>query len=343
VRHLLATAYGVPELAVHRPLDLHWELLPEACIVQMHWLPVSSFLRNLADYDFRIVAMTRHPLDVLLSILHFTLHDATAAWLEGECGTERPVYGAMPRSDAFLNYATGPRAAALLAVSRAWWHREPAVRLQYETLNRDPEGELQRLLNELGGEPARTASEVVAEHTMPQLRSRTNNEHHFWQGRPGLWKQLLTTAEAVRIAAVLEPLYREFDYDWDADSRLSGVQADANWCHLVWADVAQEINDLRLTKHLLKTARDDLNVAHAELVANRDELASLRAENQTLNLTLGTTTVERDALRQRLQPVADLGPRALAVAARIRGASVRYPRLSRLTKWLLSSKSTEQV
>ena len=39
---------------------------------------------------------------------------------------------------------------------------------------------------------------------------------------------------------MLEPLYAEFDYDWEADPRIDAAQADANWCHLVWADLAQD-------------------------------------------------------------------------------------------------------
>src|SRR5439155_7461592 len=120
-RHLLARLYDVPSLSVHNPADLDWEALPPQCVLGIHWHPVPPFLALLERHDFRAVALARHSLDVLVSVLHFALYAPTARWLEGEGGDERPIYGAMPRSSPFLEYAAGKRACALLYVSRDWW------------------------------------------------------------------------------------------------------------------------------------------------------------------------------------------------------------------------------
>src|SRR5438093_10973655 len=121
LRHLLTNLYDVPGLSIHNPADVQWEALPPHCILGIHWHPVPAFVSLLERHGFRSVALVRHPLDVLISILHFALHAPTARWLEGEGGDEGPIYGAMPRSTAFLEYAAGTRATALLSVSREWW------------------------------------------------------------------------------------------------------------------------------------------------------------------------------------------------------------------------------
>jgi hypothetical protein len=89
LRHLLSSAYDIPERPIHSPHDLPWNELPPSCVLQLHWHPVESFLKRLEDQGFRVIVLSRHPLDVLISILHFSLHDKTAGWLEGEHGNER--------------------------------------------------------------------------------------------------------------------------------------------------------------------------------------------------------------------------------------------------------------
>ena len=87
--------------------------------------------------------LARHPLDVLVSILHFASHEPqTARWLDGEGGDESSILGAEPASAAFLASATGPRARALLAVTPEWWpHGGVAVR--YEDAVGSPEAALE--------------------------------------------------------------------------------------------------------------------------------------------------------------------------------------------------------
>ena len=121
LRHLLSRLYQAATIPFHSPIEIEWNKLPADCILQLHWHPEPSFLAHLESGGFRVVVLARHPLDVLISILHFALTDQTLRWLEGEGGNERPIFGAMPRSTAFTDYATGPRAKALLAISHEWY------------------------------------------------------------------------------------------------------------------------------------------------------------------------------------------------------------------------------
>ena len=121
LRHLLGVLYGMPTCAVHTPDEVDWDSVPEDWLFAVHWRPTRPFLDRLTWHGFRVVVLIRHPLDVLISTLQFCWRsDSTARWLEGEGGDERSLWGAMPRSAAFLQYAAGPRAAALLSVSPEW-------------------------------------------------------------------------------------------------------------------------------------------------------------------------------------------------------------------------------
>jgi hypothetical protein len=92
-RRLLATTYGLEEWAVHNPADLDRAGLSSRCLVQLDWQRVEPFTSMLQRQRFRVVVLSRHPLDVLISILHFAPHEPlTARWLEGEGGDEVPIY-----------------------------------------------------------------------------------------------------------------------------------------------------------------------------------------------------------------------------------------------------------
>ena len=95
-RRLAAAAYRLDEWAVHNPRDLDWAGLSSRCILQIHWHRAEPFLSLLERYQFRVAVLSRHPLDVLISILHFAPHEPdTARWLEGEAGGETAVAGSV--------------------------------------------------------------------------------------------------------------------------------------------------------------------------------------------------------------------------------------------------------
>jgi len=231
----------------------------------------------------------------------------------------------MPRSTAFLEYAVGNRAAALLSVSLAWWNSLGCTQVFYEALNRDPVGELQRIVDECGGRPRKSLEEIVVENSIPKLRAWSQNQHHFWMGRPGLWKCLLTSEETIEIAEVLKPRFCDFNYDWDADSRLNASQADANWIKLVWVNLAEDLQVLRTTKrdleNIKKQAETNQRVLEQDLGRLKNELASTI---DALKMT-----------RKQLAPFLQLGPVSLGMAFKMRSLSLRYPWFSNMLKYLV--------
>ena len=351
LRHLLSAAYEIPTIAVHNPRDLDWSTLPRDCILQMHWHPIPSFLARLEQHQFRVVVLSRHPLDTLISILHFSLHEPTARWLEGEEGNERSIYGAMPCSAAFMQYASSGRARALLAITPEWWSLPGVLQVRYESLVRDAQGELGRLVSEIGGEVKKPLGSALAATTIPRLRAMTQNDHHFWQGKSGLWKSLLTAHEAIEIARAHAGTMQTLGYSCDPDPTLDRVQADANWANLIWADLASELQTLRETKRdrdqLKAQSQEDLAKAKSDadqvrLQANRSaaEVEQAKSEANQLQLQLAAMQAEAEKVQARANQLTADFTATLVELERVR---TEYLKIQQLAHEVAAQKNSVEI
>ncbi len=210
-RRLLCGALDLKEFAVHRPCELNWAQLPPRCIVQMHWRVKQDVWKISRDFGFQPIVIVRHPLDVLISILHFCNFELeTNYWLGGEGGDEASIRGKDPADHAFAAYATGPRAAALLSVSATWMDQQ-VPHIRFEELVAKTEPELKNFLCRFGAEPVRPFPDVIEGNTLQKSRSSSEN-HHFWQGQPGLWSKLIDKHLAHRIHAVHPDVFASLGY-----------------------------------------------------------------------------------------------------------------------------------
>jgi hypothetical protein len=182
-RKMLATSLQWTETAAHKPAEIPWRSLPPKCIVAMHWQFSQDFHDMLQAHDFVPIVIARHPLDVLISILHFSqCEPATSKWLGGLGGGEHLLHQADPASPEFLEYALSERASALLSIS-AEWLPHAASMVRYEDLVSQPELVLDRVIQQIGGSPQLPLAEVIESHTMERLRASCR--HHLWRGEPG--------------------------------------------------------------------------------------------------------------------------------------------------------------
>jgi len=298
MRHLLMKVYRAEGFAVHNPADLDWGSLPARAVFQLHWHRTQWLLGQLRKHHFRILVLSRHPLDVLISILHFCLRDPTARWLEGECGSERGIYGAMPTSTAFMDYAIGPRAGALLSVTPEWRAAPDTLPLRYEDLVHDAAGNLERLVDELSWPIRTTLAQAIAETSIPKLRAATDNDNHFWIGRPGLWRKFLPAARAAHIASTHAETFRVLDYDCDADPALDDRAADANWIETVWAGLAQAWQGMLDQKKELEKARAEIaalreqkHLVSGYSISVASKPAPARQSQEGAEVTLPTSTI----------------------------------------------------
>jgi hypothetical protein len=272
IRTLIADAYQVPGLPFHELSADDWRELPPECVLQIHWRKEPGFEAALRENGFRVLTVCRHPLDVLISILQFAIHEpATARWLQGRHGNESGIWGAMPRSRSFIEYAASPRAAELLAVTCDWWGQPGVVGVRYEDFVADPIRELTRLSAEYG--PLRVDPRAVCERSaMGKLP--TINSHH-WQGRPGLWRTFLPAAEAQEIAAAIGPVLERLGYVCDPDSTLSPSEADRNWVQRAGPALRAGL-DRAMSGHRL-----ELELARAESESLRQRIAELERAGLT--------------------------------------------------------------
>jgi hypothetical protein len=334
--HLLSKLYQASTITVHAPIEVNWGELPASCIMQVHWHPERIFLAHLANAGFRVVVMARHPLDVLISILQFSLHDPTARWLEGEGGNERPIFGAMPRSTAFLEYATGPRARALLSVSREWWSLPDCFGLHYENLVAQTADELTKLTTALGTEPHGSIESAMSATTLPNLRKLTQNKNHFWQGQANLWKKLLTSSEASLIGQAQLDSFNQLGYALDPDPNLTASQADANWVSMVWARLTEDLHHLKFSKHRIGSLEEELAQKHRELELCRTDLGRMHSAYTGLQTVHANVREHHARLLAHLHSLEEgLAPGTLALACRVGKISARHPQAAAFVKRII--------
>jgi len=232
LRYILAKLYQLDQFAVHTPDALDWRTLPENCVVQLHWHNTVELRSLLCEYGFRVAVIARHPLDVLISILHFAPHEPqTACWLMGEAGNEESIYHKLPVDPAFVSYAVSARAKTLLSVSREWWGFPDALCVKYEDLVLAPLDTLNAIGWSDFGSTAVSLSDAIDAFTLEKLKPTATNQH-FWQGQPGLWRSLLPIAEAREIQAAHEDVFSRLGYPCEPDPRLTKEQVKSLWSGL---------------------------------------------------------------------------------------------------------------
>jgi hypothetical protein len=192
VRSVLGDILQLEQLAVHDFSEL--ESIPDRAIVQLHWYREPHFQHFLLEHKFRTLVLARHPLDVLVSVLHFIRYEPlTARWLEGNAEIPSSLIGQPPTSRAFLEYATSWGAENLLAISYQWWHEPDAIKVRYEELVKHPKQTLLSLARRFDP-AAHDKSDAISRFSLPFFQKLPNR--HGWQGRPGLWRQLIVYFDA---------------------------------------------------------------------------------------------------------------------------------------------------
>ena len=133
-----------------------------------------------------------------------------------------------------------------------------------------------RLAEALGGQSRKTVAETLQAATLPAMRVATGCRYHFWQGKPGLWRTLLTAAEVEVLAPALTSTLAELGYACDPDPSLTAAQADANWINLVGKDLVEDLRSLELLRGEMVGVRATLAPRDEALQQTRAEVGWLR-------------------------------------------------------------------
>ena len=354
LRQMLAQVLDLSEQAVHRPEQVCWQALPERYILQLHWPPEPAFLSQLQEHGFRAVVLARHPLDVLISILAFCQHNATDDWLGGAGGDEKCLAGSFPLSEEFVDYATGPRASALLAVSADWWQLADVCRLRYEDLCLDAAGQMSALLSSLKMVPRRSLAEVIDGNSAENLRAKSVHLlYHLWQARPGIWREMLTPAVARRICEKHQAILSRLGYVCDPNESLESTEAQHAWERIDAAALKRSVNGVKgLLAALADNQKRDTEVLRAEVAHLREALQQARAsqiamieqaerrqESSLAEQQAALNELSRQLAQvpwQQLRELSELGPWSVGAARTLQRWSGRFPRASHAFKSLVT-------
>jgi hypothetical protein len=228
VRSVLSTTLSLDQVGVHNYLDVT-SPLPQDCALQLHWYREPNFQRFLADNGFRVVVVARHPLDLLVSVLHFIQHEPlTKEWLVGNAEIPVGLAGQSPSSDAFMDYALSWGAENLLSVSYQWWHDNDAIKVKYEDFVCSPQQTFHHVISQLSSESL-GLGDAIAQFDIKHFQAKANR--HGWQGQPGLWKQLIPFTRAKAIYNRHKCVFDELGYDVPINW-LSSSRAEGNWHRL---------------------------------------------------------------------------------------------------------------
>lgn len=228
-RRYLASAWRLDEYASHDPGLL---LAPPegGGVLQVHATRTDAIERSVRGRGMRVVVTVRHPLDMLLSILHFAqFEDDVRRWPHGDDVVA--LQGCDPTSEAFRAFATGSAFESLVRVSRSWWGRADAV-VRFEHAASDLTSACAALARLDGTRECDTAAaERAAEfgyfHGLPN--------RHGWQGRAGYWTEFIDRSLARQVEENLGSLMGTY-------STRDAQAVDAIDVRLAWAaslDVAR--------------------------------------------------------------------------------------------------------
>jgi hypothetical protein len=315
---MIAALYGLKQIPVHFPDDIPWNELPRRCIVQIHWNPEPEFTALLDRAGFRVIAIGRHLLDILMSYLNYVyyVHQEGICPGGGACG-ECVLVGRTPQSREFRDYVASDRAALLFGYTPRWWNRPGIIQFRYEELVADAATQLRNLAERLGESPTGNIEEVIEATSIGKMKP--NHEvwqYHFWQGRPGLWRSMIPSDEAVWLAEQRREYFEILGYSVDPDPSLKPFQADLNWLQLQ-LNSTREYLGLERTKHrALIAATNELRhqfrlaqklsaeqetlyaETHAELLRYRDAFLDTRGQLLGKERELEATTQRLDATYQ---------------------------------------------
>ncbi|MFO0876914.1 MAG: sulfotransferase domain-containing protein [Gemmataceae bacterium] len=276
-----------------------WDQLPPRCLFQMHAHCTPDMVDQLTSCGFRVVTLARHPLDVLISILHFALFEPEVArWLEGESGNEQELLLALPNSKEFLGYACGSRAKTLLQVSLEWWNQTGCIHLRYEDLVADTGKELRRIVDFLEWKPdLASVHDVVEQCSMESLRKTASN-NHFWKGKPGGWRLWLTAQTTQAIARAHPDVFERLGYDAQANPSLRAETANSEWLKLVQTEWWKYLGERESVHHRLA----QLGVAYNALQAENQRLHQVVNSRSTAPPAVHSTFLQR-VLRRLRRPL----------------------------------------
>lgn len=107
VRRVLSDVLGYPHFAAHSVNEFP-QKLPSDCIINIHASNNWAIKEFLKTRSCTTIALARHPLDILVSVLQFARNEpAVHRWLNGSCRIQNDLEGLCPDDAQFVDWMTG--------------------------------------------------------------------------------------------------------------------------------------------------------------------------------------------------------------------------------------------
>lgn len=213
LRLCLADILSLNTDAFHEPKNFP-SVFPEDFIFQLHWQNDDKLYKFLLKKKFKIITLTRNPLDIFISILRFTRHEKQLEnWLKGELNIKQSKFKLwQPNDHNFINWCTSEYSKKLLSVSLEWSKLDNIHLIKYEDLVYKPFQELKKINNflELKFFDQKKTEIVLKKYDINYFKNLPNL--HGWKGKVGNWKSFFKKDNAKKIYVYHQDFFKFFDY-----------------------------------------------------------------------------------------------------------------------------------
>ncbi len=213
LRLTLSRILDIDSGAYHKPDDIP-KNLPKNFILQIHWMPEKIFFGYLNSEKFKIITLSRHPLDIFVSVLRFSKFEKQVEnWLSGSLEIVHEKFKKMDfSSDKFLDWCKSEYSKKLLDISFQWSKNE-VIQIKYEDLIENTENVISGLLklidNEIEINPVKIRRSIEY-YNLEYFKELPNS--HGWKGKAGNWKNYINLKEGKKILKYHEQYCKRFNY-----------------------------------------------------------------------------------------------------------------------------------
>lgn len=268
----LAHLYGAEQLAVHNFTDLSHIKIPRKVVLQLHDSPSNKKLANyLLDNDYKVITVARHPLDVLISILHFTqVRTDPVQWLDGAAHIE-DLRGLDPSSEKFIEWCLGDNASRVLAITYEWACSGKARVVRYEDLLENPIESFKDAVSYVGGKT--DSSKIIQTIEKFDINFFRKANKHGWKAKKGNWINFFTINDAQSIYNRHKDIFELFDYDVSSAQNVRREQNLDRWDIKEHRQIGkasylkEAIHELETNNRIVRQENIYLNSRHAIMLA----------------------------------------------------------------------------
>lgn len=227
---LLEATTGMNPIGFHSFEDMRFNEIDQPHIYQIHCYPDEA-LKYINNLNLKVLCLSRHPFDVLVSALHFIPNQPqTMYWLDGAIVSDHLKFKEMtPASKQFLDWALGSSGEALLGISKEWQSKD-AIKIRYEDLISQPEDTFEHVLDEIDYPINDELRQKITQIMQSGLKNRQNQ--HFWRGKSGNFQQLIPAEYVELLYNKYKGVFETLGYEKPV-STLSGADAEHNWSRMV--------------------------------------------------------------------------------------------------------------